>query len=149
MSSAYTQASGILKQIIDATYAAEGFVAIHDDIHEALGYNGVRVGINPADQGDVVGANAFVQETWIEVKFYGLWKKEITPETVVDPRIITEYAERFRRAIKASNAPASGVLWYFNLVQIRYPRDPNGNRTRFVASLRAFGNNASLVETTG
>lgn len=149
MTSSYTQASEVLKQIIDATYAAEGYVAIHDDIHEALGRNGVRIGINPADQGDVVGANALVQETWIEVKFYGQWRDEITPETVVDPRIITEFAERFRRSIKASNAPASDVLWYFNLRQISYPRDPTGNRTRFVARLQAYGNNASLVETTG
>jgi hypothetical protein len=149
MSSAYTQAADQLKIILDATYAPEGIVAIHDDIHESLGWNGPRIGINPDDRGDVLGRNALVQETWIQVKFYGTWVKEITPETVVDPREITEMAERFRRAIEAANQPATGVMWYYLLRQITYPRDPNGNRTRFVALLQAYGNNASLVETTG
>lgn len=149
MSSAYSQAADVLKIILDATYAPEGIVAEHDDIHESLGWNGPRVGINPETRGDVVRPNMLVQETWIEVKFYGMWRKEITPETAVDPREITELAERFRRAIEASNAPSTSSLWYFNLVQISYPRDPNGNRSRFVALIRAYGNNASLVETSG
>lgn len=149
MISAYTEAAEQLKVILDATYAAEGIVAEHDDIHESLGSQGTRLGISPDERGDIVsGRNALVQETWIEVKFYGAYKLDVNPNQAVDPRAITLLAERFRRSIEASNQAVSGSMWYYNLLQIRYPRDPTGNRTRFVATLRAFGNNSSLVETS-
>lgn len=150
MTSAYSQAADQLKIVLDATFAPEGLVTAHDDLHESLGFQGARLGINPDERGDIVrGENALVQETWIEVKLFGAWTKDVDPAQAVDPRAITLLAERFRRSIEASNQLATGSMWYYNLVQVRYPRDPTGNRTRFVASLRAFGNNASLVETTG
>lgn len=150
MSSAYSQAADLLKLIIDGTFLAEGAAAVHDDLHESLGFDGEwHVGINPDDRGDIVNARtALVQETWIQVKVFAPWTKMVEPTQAVDPRDITEAAERFRRAIKASGQPATDPMWYFNLVQISYPRDPTGNRTRFVATIRVFGNNASLVETT-
>lgn len=150
MISAYTEAADQLKIVLDATFAPEGLVAAHDDLHESLGFQGARLGISPDERGDIVrGDNALVQETWLEVKLYGAWTKEVDPTQAVDPRVVTLLAERFRRALQASNQAATGSMWYYNLMQIRYPRDPTGNRTRFVATLRAFGNNASLVETTG
>lgn len=146
VTSAYATAANNLKTIIDAEFAADGFSAIHDDIHESLGWNGVRIGISPIR--DVPNAgNKLMKETWLEVKFYGLWVKEITPETVVDPRVITEYAERFMRAIEAAARVTTDVMWYYNIEEIAYPRDPNGNRSRFVATIRAWGNNTSLIET--
>lgn len=150
MTSAYVEAADQLKVVLDATYAPEGLVTEHDDIHESLGFQGARLGIAPDERGDIVrGDNALVQETWIEVKLFGVYNLEVNPNQAVDPRAITLLAERLRRSIKASNQAATGSMWYYNLMQIRYPRDPTGNRTRFVATLRAFGNNSSLVETTG
>jgi hypothetical protein len=97
-----------------------------------------------------VGQNYLIKETWMEVRFYGIYQKIVDPNLPVDPRIVANYAERFRRALQDAVVSTTGVdaMWYFQLVDIEYPRDPTGNRTRFVARLRAWGNNSALVETT-
>jgi hypothetical protein len=139
-----------LKQIIDTEFAPEGITAIFDNIHEALGQTRVTVGIAPVEDVPRAG-NAVVQETWVEVRFFDLWKREIDPGTVINPTRITAFAERFRRAVRSSQAtdPGTGQVWYFDVTRIQYPNDPTGNKSRFVATIRAFGNNSALVETTG
>lgn len=137
-----------LKDVIDTEFAAEKVVAVHDNLHEALGQKRMAAGIAPVE--DVVNQrNAVVQETWAEVKFYDIWKKEISPDTVVNPLKITAYAERFRNALRAARVldPGTGQLWYFDVTRIQYPNDPTGNKSRFVATVRAYGNNSGLVET--
>jgi hypothetical protein len=148
MSSAYTQVSDQLKAIIDDEFAPEGLVAIKDDLHESLGRKAAAIGIAPLD--DVLQpGNDLVQETNVEVKFYDLWQQEINPNTVVDPTRITDFAERFRAAVGRGAAAYSGTpeLWYFDIRRITYPRDPTGNKTRFVATIRCKGNNVLLTET--
>lgn len=137
-----------VKAVFDATFATEQFVMVFDDLHESLGREYVAVGISPTE--DITrAANALVQETWVEVKFYDLYPQEIDPNTGVDPTTITGYAERFRNALRGASAsdPGTGQVWYFDVRRITYPRDPTGNKTRFVATIRAFGNNSNLVET--
>jgi hypothetical protein len=148
MPSAYTQVADLLKVIIDTEFAAEGFIAIKDDLHESLGRKRVDIGIAPVE--DVLQpGNALVQETTVEVKFYDLWTNEISPNTIVDPTRITEYAERFRNALGAGARAFAGnnQLWYFDVQRVTYPRDPTGNKTRFVATIRAKGTNGGLIET--
>lgn len=133
----------------NAEFAAEGYVMIADNLHESLGRTRVDVGVAPVE--DVVNIrDSLVQETWVEVKFYHLWTQEISPETQVNPFQITAYAERFRDALRRSFAtdPHTGQVWYFDLRRVQYPNDPTGNKTRFVATIRAFGNNSGLVETS-
>lgn len=147
MPSAYEIVATDLKTIIDTEFTAEGFVAIFDNLHESLGRTRVDIGIAPIE--DVVRENnAVVQETWVEVKFYDLWRQEISPETLVNPARIAGFAERFREALRAYNQTRSGQMWFYNLRRISYPNDPTGNKTRFVATVLALGNNQSLVETT-
>lgn len=139
-----------IKAIFDAEFAAEGFTMTLDKLHESLGRNRIEVGIAPTE--DVVMANnSAVQETWVEVRFYDLWKQEIRPETSVDPTRITDFAERLRDALRRARAtdPGTGQVWYFDVRRTTYPDDPTGNKTRFHMSIRAFGNNAGLVETNG
>lgn len=148
MSSSFSQVSDQLKTIIDAEFAAEGLVAVKDDLHESLGRKAAAVGISPVE--DVLyGGNDLVQETSVEVKFYDKWPQEINPETVVDPTRITDFAERFRAAVGRGAASFAGTkeLWYFDVRRITYPRDPTGNKTRFVATIRCTGNNVLLTET--
>jgi hypothetical protein len=66
-----------------------------------------------------------------------------------DPRKITALAERFKEALKRANTAHMGTdrLWFFDIDTVEYPADPTGNRTRFVATIRAQGTNANLVET--
>jgi hypothetical protein len=150
MTSSYEVMAAALAQILNTEFAAEGIIATHDNLHDALGRNSREVGIAPVE--DVVNTrNATANETWAEVKFYDFWKQEISPSTAVDPRVITNYAERFRRACRAAIAtdPHTGVLWYFDVVRVQYPNDPTGNKSRFVATVKGYGNNSGLVETTG
>lgn len=147
--SAFHAVATAVKTVFDAEFSAEGFTMIFDNLHESLGRDRVDVGIAPVE--DVVAPNnAIIQETWVEVRFYGLWRQEISPETVVDPVPITAYAERFRAALKSSGAmdPGTNQVWFFDIRRIQYPNDPTGNKTRFHAQIRAFGNNAGLVETS-
>lgn len=152
VTSPYEQVSAALKTIIDTEFTAEGFVCVHDELHESLGFEGTVIGIAPDERGDVVSPNNnLVQETYIMVRFQGAYNLQVNPRQSVDPRIIANYAERFRRAIRTANTPHFGTnqAWYYKIEEIRYPRDATGNKTRFFALIRAYGNNAGIVETTG
>lgn len=135
--------------VFNNEFASEQFVMIPDRLHESLGRSRVDVGIHPVE--DVVnGRDAVVQETFVEVRFYDLWKQEISPETQVNPYRITGFAERFRDALRRAKAtdPGTGQVWYFDVRRTAYPPDPTGNSSRFHMTIRAFGNNAGLIETT-
>jgi hypothetical protein len=150
--SAYEQAANQLKTIIDTCYTADGFTAEHDELHEAVGMNGTRIGIAPDERGDIVSpGNGLVQETYIMVRFQGKYNLQVNPDQSVDPRLVANYAERLRRAIQDANYPQAGTdqKWYYLIVDTRYPRDATGNKTRFFMLLKAFGNNTGVVETTG
>lgn len=149
MPSAFETVATAIIGVFNTEFAAEGFTMIPDRLHESLGRERVAVGVSPVE--DVSSPrNRIVQETWAEVQFFGLWTNEIDPETVVNPYVITGYAERLRDALRRSQAtdPGTGRVWYFDVDRIQYPNDPTGNKTRFVATIRAFGNNSNLVETT-
>jgi hypothetical protein len=139
-----------LKTIIDTEFAAEGYTAVFDNLHESLGRTRVDIGISLERQRPMA-ADAHVRETFLTVKFYHLWKQEITPTTVVNPDTIATFAERFERAVQTYNKTAvgNGLVWYFDVTNTEFPNDPTGNKTRFVSSVRAYGNNTSLVETIG
>jgi hypothetical protein len=148
MPSPYTQVADAVKAIIDAEYLPEGYTAIHDNLHPAVGAEGTRVGIAPEEEAPR-GGNMIQNEIAVTVKFYRRWDPDVDPTKKVDPRPITEFAERFRNAVRVANAGGSDSFWYFNVVRIRYPNDPVGNKTRFEADLVAFGTNSALSETTG
>jgi hypothetical protein len=144
----YVEVSDGLKQIIDSEFAPEGFVAIHDRLHESLGDEGTRIGISPEEQAPQRG-NEVVLATVVLVQFYGKWNKEIDNAQIVDPRRITGYAARFRQRVYTSAAQGSSSVWYYKLLSITYPKDPTGNKTRFEAQVQALGDNTGLTETTG
>lgn len=148
--SAYLTVATALAIVIADEFEDEGYTAIRDKLHESLGRNKTAIGIAPSED-RVRETNAVVQETYVEVRFYDLWTQEISPDTIVDPALIAGYAERFRNACRRSNAtdPGTGQVWYFDVVRITYPDDPTGNKSRFHAQVRAYGNNSGLIETTG
>lgn len=143
----YTQVADALKVIIDTEYALEGYTALHDNLHPAVGQEGTRIGIALEEETPRAG-NMIQQDTSITVKFYRRWDAEVDPTKKVDPRLIAGFADRFRNALRDYGGPGTDSAWYFNLVRIRYPNDPTGNKTRFEADLVAYGSNSALVETT-
>lgn len=146
----YEQTAAALKGIIDTEFAPESITAVHDNLHDSLGEKRVSVGLAPLRETPSLG-NMVQLETWIEVKFFDLWEKKVDPTQSVNPIKITRYADRFRRAVEADQRTPAGnsVVWYFDVMDVQYPKDPTGNHTRFVAQVRAFGTNDGLNETTG
>lgn len=144
----YAEIAAGIKLIIDGEFAAEGYTAMHDRLHESVGYEGTRIGISPEDQIPQRG-NELVLDTRVLVQFYGKFDLEVDNNQKVDPRTVTGYAARFRHALYSSAAQGTNGLWYFKLDSITYPRDPTGNKSRFEALVLAKGDNAGLVETIG
>lgn len=142
-------AEGIIAAFNDE-FSAEGFVMIPDKLHESRGRRRVDVGVSPL-RDTLMPNNSVVQNTIIFVQFYDIWDEKISPDTQVNPYTITGYAERFRECVQRSQVQYEGSsqVWYFDVQSIEYPDDPTSNKTRFEATVCAYGNNSGLVETSG
>jgi hypothetical protein len=138
-----------LKTIIDTEFADLGVVAQHDELHEALGLNGPVVGIAP-DFDTPRSDDLNIREHRLHVQFFNQWTKAVDPAQAVSPFTITELSDRFLRAVYAANRGDIDLpeAWYFYVERCEYPRDPTGNKTRFIAYITAYGNNAGIVETS-
>lgn len=144
----YTLVANEIERILLEEYAVEGFRVVHDNLHPAVGAEGTRIGISPESEVPRT-TNMIVNDIRLTVKFHGRFNGEVDPNQRVDPRKVTNLAERFRRAIKRANQIGNQHVWYFNLTSLQYPDDPTGNKTRFHATIVAEGQNSGLVETTG
>lgn len=145
----FTIISTAIIDAFNAEFAAEGFVMIPDRLHESLGRRRVDVGVSPTEDAPNM-RNRIAEEMYVEVQFYGLWDESIDPETQVDPSVVTGYAARLKEALRTARAqdPGTAAVWFFDVDRTRYPNDPTGNKTRFEMTIRAWGNNQNLVETT-
>lgn len=150
MASPFEAVASAIIGVFNTEFAVEQFTMIPDELHESLGRKRVDVGIAPVE--DLVQtSNGIVQETWVEIKFYDRWKQEISPDTQINPYIITGYADRLRNALRVARIqdPGTDQVWFFEVRRVQYPRDPTGNKSRFIMTVRALGSNSNLVETTG
>ncbi len=148
--SRYEVAATGIKAIIDAVYDAEGFKAKHDDLHESLGYRRVEIGISPL-RITPLPSNQSVDQTFIKIQFYGLYKREVDPELQINPFTVAAYHDRLATALETQQAtdPDSNAVWYYQIVNTEFPRDPTGNKSRFEMTVRALGGSPGLGETTG
>lgn len=138
----------IVIDVFNTEFADLGLTMIPDNLHESLGRDRRAAGISPNEDASML-SNRVVQETFMTCKVYDLWTNEIDPETMVNPFSITAEAERFRQALSRGHQdPGTGQVWYFDVMRVRYPNDPTGNKSRYEMDLRAMGNNAALIETT-
>lgn len=140
----YHVAATALKTIIDGEFTDLNLLATHDCLHESLGTNGLVVGISPDDE-QALPNDYNTAVITILVQWYDMWQKMVDPTQSVDPFDITAKADRFKRAVESFSATNAGTseIWYFNVPLIRYPRDPTGNKTRFEAVIRAYGDNTA------
>ena len=146
MASTYVIAANALEAICASTFPA--VPVSHDNLHPALGVAGPRIGIAPIRE-PMNTRNKLVRESWIEIRYLDQWSKQVDPAQAVDPREIATKADLLLNAIRTTDVTVSGDMWYFNVEGIEYPEDPTGNKSRFYMTVRAWGNNTSLVETTG
>lgn len=143
----YAIIANTLKTIVDTEFSTEQIVAAHDQLHESLGVDGAVCGISPIRELPMSG-NYTAKNTMVQIQFFDFWEKEIDPTQEADPRVITGYHARLLEAIRQHNDVGTGAHWYFQWEGTEYPRDPTGNNTRFVMSLRAWSTNDALYETT-
>lgn len=142
----YAIAAEAMKAMIDVEFAPEQITAEHDELHESLGVDGPVVGIAP-DRLQPMAGNRAAMHTLLHVQFFDIWEKDIDPTMVVDPRIITGYHNRLLTKIRTTTVTTNNDHWFFQWEGTEFPRDPVGNKTRFVASFRAWSDNTALVET--
>lgn len=133
--------------LADAEFAPEGYVTEDDWLHPSLGHTGTRMAVYPVRQRPA--SNALIFDTEVTFQFFDHYDREIDPEQAVSPARIENFAERFMRALQGGNSPSTPHTWFFNLLEIEYPRDPTGNRTRFEARIQAKSANPTIHETTG
>ena len=143
-----TQARQHIMALADAEFAAEGWVTEDDWLHPSLGHTGTRMACYPEAQAPN-GNYGLVLDTEVHFQFFGYYDREIDPEQAVSPAVVEQYAERFMRRLQSGNSPSTQYMWYLNLLDLTYPPDPTGNKTRFVARIAVRSGDPSLVETTG
>jgi hypothetical protein len=131
-----------LQLILQTAFATEQFKVLMDKLSPSIGSNGVRIGISPIVSAPAPN-NEKVLNMSILVQFYGKWKQEVNPDSVIDPALIESYAERFREAI-LNNDPKTNQVWYFRVLSVTYVDDPTGNKTRFEANVLAVGENPAI-----
>ncbi len=142
----YADAADALVALCNTIYAPEQITAIHDQLHEALGVDGAVIGVAPIREIPVPGQRT-TQQTYIQIQFFDVWEKEIDPSQEVDPRVIAAYHARLLEALRTATITVSGSLWYFQWEGTEYPRDPTGNNSRFIMTVRAWSKNAAEYET--
>lgn len=146
MPSPYRIASAGLESIIIAEFDDLDVIPIHDELHESLGRHGRAVAIS-IDRERPMNRNRGAQETYLRVQWFEEWTDEVDNRIVNDPREIADLAYRLQLAMANAELTYSGDFWYFNWEATEYPRDPVGNKTRFIMSVCAYSNNAQLAET--
>lgn len=147
MADSYTTVAAILEQAIATEFAAEHIVARHDKLHESMGLDAVEVAIYPLFK-QPGSRNKAIMETFVMVQFFGIYEKMVDPTQQVDPRLITQWADRFERKVESVQGSASGSneVWFFEVVRTDFPDDPTGNKTRFQTTIKATGDNTALIQ---
>lgn len=130
------------------------FTFLDDRLHEARGSDaelsagGAIGGVYPERSAERPGQSV-VLETTAVIQLFGYWRRDIDPAQTVSPALAEEYAERIRRAVQGASYTTDNHLWFFQVVEMDYPKDPTGNITRCVARVRAYSDNPAIIETTG
>lgn len=137
-----TQARNALKAAMESEF---GLTVEDDKVHESLGTGGTVIAVYPA-RSRPWGRDANVLDMELVVQFFLEYELEVNPEQRVSPAPIEECAERFRKMLKDGEVnPGTAECWYFQLTDLKYPPDPVGNITRFVANLTCRGNNSTYM----
>lgn len=136
--------------ILTVEFSAENLAVKDDKIHDSLGQDAPIAGCYPVVSGEGL-RDGLVQGTTVNVQLFNQWNREINANETVSPAVIEEWAERFRRAVRADElgAPGTAHLWYYRILRVEFPDDPSGNKTRLLATVEASSQNAGLVETSG
>lgn len=143
----YSTVANIIESVVLAEFADDpSLIVRHDRIHESVGVDlQNRVGISPEEETE----SGYESRMMILIQFYGPWYEDVDPLQVVDPRLITNKAERLKQALQNSRTVGMPEAWFFDITNVRFPNDPTGNKSRFEMGVSVRGNNTGLIETSG
>lgn len=147
ITSSATEARTVIMALLAQEFKPEGIEIVGDLLHRSVGNKGARIGVSPLREAPWTKSSLILQ-TNVFVQFYNQWEEIIDPLQIVDPTTIEVFAERFKRKL-FKNDPNTNSTWFFSLISLAYPPDPTDNITRFEATVTAWGNNPSVVETLG
>ncbi len=141
----YSVLADIIKTVVLMEFSdITGLFFEHDHLHESLGSDGKTwVAVSPV--AERTSNIDMYQEVLIQ--FYGPFNADVDPFQKVDPRIISNKAERLRRALRSVRTVGTSGVWFFDVEDTSYPRDATGNHTRFEMRVVGRGQNSALVET--
>lgn len=144
--SLYEEVAAGVETILTEEFAPEEYVPQHDYLHTSVGHDRTRIGISPVREYPS-GRNAAIWNIEVLVQFYGKYNLEIDNLQRVDPRKVSGYATRLARAVERFRFSVGGKVWFMNFINVAYLQDPTGNKSRFEATLVAYSDNPSIVET--
>lgn len=142
----YSILAGAIEQVVAFEFDDEQYLTFrHDRLHASVGTDGrTYVGVFPTAE-DTARLELGLSVT---IQFYGAYQADVDPFQQVDPRVITNKAERLRQALAKARITGMQQVWYFDVVATRYPPDATGNMTRFEMVVTSRGNNSALLETS-
>lgn len=119
-----------------------------DKLHESLGSAGPVAAIYPAGE-RAHSESGVTNAMMVVVQVFLRYDLQIDPEQTVDPGIVEQRAFEFQQAVQRATSPRNQGVWFYNVVDIDYPDDPTGNKSRYVVTLEGFGDRPTLIETAG
>lgn len=146
MAAAATELRTLIRAALDAEFAPEGITFADDKLSGAVATDRARGAVYPRSEQE--GTKTLDQAVEAIIQLYAQWDKQIDPEQSVSPALIEDYAERVKRALLAVNSPGTEKGWFFRVIRVDYLPDPTGNITRAELTVRSFGENTALLETS-
>lgn len=145
MTAAATEFRTVIRDALDAEFAADGITFDDDRLSGAVATDRHRGAVYPRSEAE--SGNVIDQQVEAVVQLYCLWTKEIDPEQAVSPAVIEGFVERAKRALQVVNSPGTEKTWFFRVPRTDYLPDPTGNISRAEIVVRSYGENTALLET--
>jgi hypothetical protein len=134
-----------VKEVVEAEFAAEGYVVEDDKLPRAAGRDGAaRLAVYP-DRERQSFRDANVLDIAVVLQVYLPYTAEPDETIAYDPGLIEAVADRLRRAFQTESDGATEDFWFLHLTDIEYPDDPTGNRSRLEATFSACATNHAAL----
>lgn len=134
-----------IKSVVEDEFSTEGFTVADDKLPRAAGMDGAtHLACYPETAGERP-QHAIQLDVRARLQLYMAYDASPDETIQVDPSVIEGYADRLRRAFKDNSDGDTSDLWFLRLVNIDYPDDPTGNKSRLEASFQAFANNEAAL----
>jgi hypothetical protein len=146
VSATETACRQVVKNIVNAEFAPEGFVVADDRLPRAAGQDGkTHVAASPEGPSEENARDVGMLKVTVLLQLYRGFDPTPNADYAVDPTIIEGYAGRLRSAFRNPTGANDDTLWYPRLTRIEFPPDPTGNSSRLEAYISGWAQNDAGV----